>query len=203
MPKIYGQRCPVARPSSSWRPLDAPPGPRPAGGHPALPGPRGLPAWHRAQHPVRPAQTHGGAPVGQAQLLLRPPAAGGVRPTEKGRELAPWWAPSPPGVRATWTSAPGSSTRTRQGGPAGLLRADTASGCRAARSASGEGREELQHGAVERRGLIPVGEVARQREQGEAGVRDALLDLPHGRATVLVAADEEGRRRDLAEAIGM
>jgi hypothetical protein len=44
--------------------------------------------------------------------------------------------------------------------------------------------------------------VAGQGEQGEAGVRDALLDLSHGpERGILVAADEKGRRRDLAQAI--
>src|SRR6266851_5207577 len=66
------------------RPLDAPRGPRPPRSHASLPGSPGLPPRHRAQHPVRPPQADGGAPPGDAPLLLRPSPAGGVRADGQG-----------------------------------------------------------------------------------------------------------------------
>src|SRR4029077_1116700 len=93
----------------------------------------------------------------------------------------------PPGARCVWaTSAP-----TR------------ASACPGTPSASSEALQEVAHRAVEGLRLIAVGEMTGRREQGEAGVGNPLLDLPHGAERgVLVAAYEEGGRGDLPETVG-
>jgi hypothetical protein len=65
-----------------------------------------------------------------------------------------------------------------------------------------EAGKELEHGAVEGLGLLPVGEVTGGREQDELGVRDHLGHDPHGaEGGILIAADQERGDGDLGQAL--
>src|SRR5436853_2360578 len=69
------------------RPLDVAPRARSAPWAEALPGLRAGPQGDRAEHPVGPAEAHGGPRARRAALLLRPPAAGRV-PVDGARARA-------------------------------------------------------------------------------------------------------------------